>query len=67
MRRGRDQRHALGRMPQPRDQIGDFHAGKLPTLTGFRALRDLNLKLFALVQVLGGDAKPARRDLLDLG
>ena len=54
-------------MPQPRDQIGDLHPRKLPTFAGLGALRDLNLKLFALVQVLGGDAKPARRDLLDLG
>ena len=67
VRRGRDQRHALGRMPQPRDQIGDLHAGKLPTLTGLGTLSDLDLQLFALVEIFRRHAKAARGHLFDLG
>src|ERR1700754_4871648 len=40
-------------------------AGKLAALTGFRALRHLDLDVGAVGQVVRGDAEPGRRDLLD--
>jgi hypothetical protein len=67
MRRRRDQRHALRRMPQPRDQLRDLHAGQLPALAGLGALRDLDLKLLAVVEVFRRHAEAARGHLLDLG
>ena len=65
--RGGDQRHALGRVPQSRDQVGDLHAGKLTPFAGLCALGDLDFQLFAMVQILCGHPKPARGHLLDLG
>ncbi|MPL60913.1 hypothetical protein SDC9_06477 [bioreactor metagenome] len=66
VRRRRDQRHALGRVPQTCDELGHLHARKLAALAGLGALRDLDFQLFAVVQVFGGHAEPARGHLLDL-
>ena len=59
VRRRGNQRHARRRMPQPRDQLGHFHARQAATLTGLGALGDLDLQLFALVQIFRCHAKPA--------
>ena len=53
-------------MPKPRDQLGHFHPRKLSTFTGLGPLGDLDLQLFAMVQILRCNAKPATGDLLDL-
>ena len=54
-------------MPQPCDQRGHLHAGQLPTLAGLGPLGDLDLQLFAGVQIFRRHAKAARGHLLDLG
>ena len=67
VRRRRNQRDAFGGVTQTRDQVRDLHPRKLTTFAGLGTLSDLDLKLFALVQVFGGHAETARCDLLDLG
>mmetsp|Transcript_7117 Transcript_7117/g.11628 ORF Transcript_7117/g.11628 Transcript_7117/m.11628 type:complete len:375 (-) Transcript_7117:1930-3054(-) len=54
-------------MAQTGDQVGDLHSRQLATLAGLGPLGDLDLQLFALVEVFGGHAKAARGDLFDLG
>ncbi len=65
VRRRRDQAHARYGMPHARDEVVDFVAGQLPALTGFRALRDLDLQIVRVDQVIRGDAKTRRRHLFD--
>ncbi len=67
VRRRRDQGHAFGRMPQTRDQLGNLHPRKLAALAGLGPLGDLDLKLFAGIEVFGGHTEAARGHLLDLG
>ncbi len=67
VRRGRDQRHALGAVAQPGDQLGHLHARKLAALAGLCPLRDLDFQLFTGIQVFGSHTKAARGNLLDLG
>ena len=64
MRRRGDQRHPRRRVAQLRDEFGHLEAGQLPALTRLGALRDLDLDLVAGVEIFGGDAEPARGDLL---
>src|SRR5262245_39274239 len=40
-------------------------AGKLPPFAGFGPLRHLDLQFLGVDQIVAGDAKPARGDLLD--
>ena len=67
MRRRRDQRDAGRRVAQLGDLHRDLEAGQLSAFAGLGALRDLDLDLAAIDQVFGGDAEPARGDLLDRG
>ena len=67
MRRRRNQRHTLGRMAQPRNQLGHFHARQLPALTGLGTLGNLDFQFLAMVEVFRRHAKAARGHLLDLG
>src|SRR5512134_1182459 len=62
---GRDQRDTWSRVPRSRNVLIDFMAGKLPTFTGLGSLRDLDLKLGGVDQIVAGDTEPRRRDLLD--
>src|SRR6202008_4446786 len=52
-------------MPPLGDPRIPLAARKLAALTGFRALRHLDLDVGAVGQVVRGDAEPGRRDLLD--
>ena len=65
VRRRADQGGARNGVTHLADELGDLEAGQLATLAGLGALGDLDLDLAALVQVFGGDAEPARSDLLD--
>ena len=65
VRRRRDQRHAGGRVAEPRDQAVDLDAGKLAALAGLCALRHLDLDFLAVVQIFRGHAETARGNLLD--
>src|SRR5260370_4367145 len=66
MRRRRNQRRARGGVPDSRDVFADFLRGQLAALTGFRALRHFDFELFGVDEVIGGDSKTPRGDLLDL-
>src|SRR5205823_14175664 len=65
MRRRRDERNAGLRVPEPRQHLRHLEARQLTALAGLGTLGDLDLDLSAIEQVLGGDAKAARGDLLD--
>ena len=65
VRRRRDQHHAGRRIAVAGDELGDLEAGQLAAFAGLGALRDLDLEFLAVVEILGGDAKAARGDLLD--
>ena len=65
VRRRRDQHDAGRGMAQLGDHLGHLEAGQLAALAGLGALGDLDLDLAAFVQVFGGHAEAARRDLLD--
>src|SRR3546814_1672838 len=64
VRRRRDQCHARRRIAQPRDQLRHLEAGELAAFAGLGALRDLDLDLAAVVEVLRRHAEAAARDLL---
>ena len=64
VRRRRDQPHAGGRMPHLGDPFVHLVAGQLAALPRFGPLRHLDLDGVGVDQVLGGDAEPARGDLL---
>ena len=66
VRRRADEQDAGLRVAQTGDQAGDLVAGKLAALAGLGALRDFDLDLFGVGEVLGGDAEAAGGDLLDL-
>src|SRR5579875_2365982 len=53
-------------MPQTCDEGRDLDRRQLPTLTGLRALRHLDLDLLRAHQVLSRDAKATGSHLLDL-
>ena len=65
VRRRRDQSHAGDRVPRARDVLIHLVAGKLTALAGLRALRDLDLQLVGVHQVVRGDAEAAGGHLLD--
>jgi hypothetical protein len=66
MGRRADQRDSGLCMPQTRDQLSHFVAGKLAAFSGLGALRNLDLQFLGVRQVLGGNAEAARSHLLDL-
>jgi len=57
-----DPRH---RVPQPGNQLAHLVCRELPALAGLGSLDDLDLELLRPGQVLGGDAEPCARHLLD--
>ncbi len=61
MRWRTDQRNSRLGMPQTGDELGDLVAGKLATLTGLGALRDLDLQLFRVGEIFGCHAESDRR------
>src|SRR5277367_1898071 len=61
-----DQLHARLRMPKPRDEFCNLVTGKLTALAGLRALRDLDLNLLGIHQVLSRNAEASRSNLLHL-
>ena len=65
VRRRRDQRDAGRRAPHLRDAIVDLRAGQLTAFARLRALRDLDLQVVRVHQIVRGHAEPAGRDLLD--
>ena len=65
VRRRRNQSHAGNRVPHPRDDFVHLVAGKLAALAGLRALRDLDLQIVGVDQVVGGDAEAPRSHLFD--
>ena len=67
MRRRADQADARRRMADPRDEIVHLPSRQLATLSGFRALNDLDLQLVRVGQVLDGHAETAACHLLDGG
>ena len=52
-------------MPRFRDDRVDLVPRQLPTFARLGALRDLDLQLFGVHQILGRYAEPRRRDLFD--
>ena len=66
MRRRADQRDSRLCVPQTRDQLGHFVAGKLAAFSGLGALRDLDLQFLGMCQVFSGNPEAARSNLLDL-
>jgi hypothetical protein len=66
VRRRADQRHPGPRVPQPRDQLADLVRRQLPALARLGALRDLDLDLLRVREVLGRHAEAAGGHLLDL-
>ena len=67
VRRRRDERHALRRVADARDDGVDLVAGELAALAGLRALRHLDLDLVGVDEVVRRDAEAPARDLLDRG
>ncbi len=65
MRRRRDQADARRGVAHAGDVLVHLVAGQLAALAGLGALRHLDLDVVGVDQVLGGDAEPAGRDLLD--
>src|SRR5690606_1027795 len=60
-----DEADARRRVAHPRDRLVDLVPGELAALAGLGALRDLDLQLLGVVQVLDRHAEAARGDLLD--
>src|SRR5207244_815582 len=56
--------HTGYRMSQTRDHFVYFMSGKLPPLTGFGALRHLDLQFVRVDQIIRCHAKSCRGDLL---
>ena len=67
VRRRRDQADSRCRVPDFGDPRVDLVAGELATLTGFGALRHLDLDVSGVDEVLCGDPESAGCDLLDRG
>ena len=67
VRRRRDQADARRRIPHAGDVLVHLVAGQLSAFARLRALRHLDLDVVGIDQILGRDAKPARRHLLDGG
>ena len=67
VRRRRDQLDAGRRVPQPADVGVDLVARQLAALAGLGALRDLDLQLVGVDQVVDRHAEAGGRDLLDRG
>src|SRR6185312_9214690 len=57
MGRRADELHAGLRVAEAGDQLRNFVAGQLATLTGLGALRDFDFNLFGVHQILGGDSE----------
>src|SRR5258708_5279244 len=66
MRGRRNQRRARRGVPDARDVFADFLGGQLAALTGLRALRHLDFEFFGVDEIIRGDSKTSRGDLLDL-
>ena len=67
VRRRGDEAHPRRRVAHPGDRPVHLVPGKLPALAGLRALRDLDLELLGVDQVLGGHPEAPGGDLLDGG
>ena len=65
VRRRRDQSHARRRIPDPGDVLVDLLARQLAALAGLGPLRDLDLDLIGVGQILDRHAEPPGGDLLD--
>ena len=65
MRRRRNQSHAGDRVAHAGDYVVDFVAGQLAAFAGLRALRDFDLQVVGVDQVIRGHAKARRGHLLD--
>src|SRR5690606_36996035 len=63
--RWRNELDARCRVAESGDFFAHLVAGQLPTLAGLGALRDLDLQLIGVDQVVDGYAKSARGYLLD--
>src|ERR1043165_4207335 len=67
MRRRRDETDARRRMAHPGDLWIDLVARKLAAFAWFRALRDLDLQLFGIDQIVARHAEARAGDLLNRG
>ena len=65
MRRRRNQADAGNRVAHARDHFVHLVAGKLAAFAGLGALRDLDLQVVGVHQVIRGDAEARRSHLLD--
>ena len=52
-------------MPDTRDPRIHFFSGQLTTFTRFRALRDLDLQLLRIHEIVTGNSESSRSNLLD--
>src|SRR5260370_402950 len=66
MRRRRNERRARGGVAGARDVFADFLCGQLAALTGLGALGPFDFEFFGVDEVIRGDSKTPRGDLLDL-
>src|SRR5260221_719234 len=67
MQRRRNETHTRRRVADLGDPRIHLGAGKLAALAGLRSLRDLDLQLARVDQIVAGDAEAAARHLLDRG
>ena len=65
VRRRRDERHAGHGVTDSRDLVVDLVPGQLPAFAGLGALRDLDLQLVGVDEVVRRDAESGARHLLD--
>ena len=65
VRRRRNQSHAGNRMAHAGDEVVHFVAGQLAAFAGLGALRNLDLQIVRVHQIVGGDAEARRSHLLD--
>ena len=65
MRRRRNQTHAGNREAHLGDDLVHFVAGKLAAFAGLRALRDLDLQIVGVDQIISGNAETPRGHLFD--
>src|SRR5579863_10573701 len=65
MWRRRNQRHAGGGVAHARDHLIHLMSGELAAFPRLGSLRDLDLQIVGVDQVVGSDAKTSRGHLLD--
>src|SRR5260370_14666096 len=66
VRRRRNERSAWRGVADARDVFADFFGGQLAALAGFGALGHFDFEFFSVDEIIRGDSKTPRSDLVDL-